>query len=958
MTTTHNQRSSPADSDRAGAPRKPKALRSLPRATYRLQLHHEFGFREATLALPYLAALGISHVYCSPYLRATPGSMHGYDVVDPCVINPDLGSAADFDRFNRELRALGLAQLLDIVPNHMGVESAENAWWQDVLRSGEASPYANRFDIDWSGVNGVAPGRLLLPILGAPLAEVIAQGQLQLRHDESEYAFRLHYFDRSLPINARGTALIFGTAADQATDEADPAGEPGDPLAAVLAGPELLAAVIECQHYELAPWQDAATRINYRRFFDVSGLGALRLEDPAVFEATHRLVIELVQAGIVSGLRVDHPDGLQDPAEYFRRLQKAIAAEDGHPKPAPLYIVAEKILAEGEALPADWPVSGTTGYDFANLACGVLLDVDTAGRIDEIWREFTGETAPRFADMALAAKKEVLARSFGSEMKTLTRGFQAMLPASLQDERATQACADVLAETIACFPVYRTYPAAKAPDHTRRYVREACEAARSRLAASRSNDGADTGPHDAMLEKLEETLLGPTGEWALRFQQLCAPVMAKGVEDTALYRWTRLVSINDVGADPDVAGVPVGHFHQANAERRANWPNAMLATSTHDNKRGEYVRMRINLISEQPDRWREIALDWREQADRLMKQAGMTRKPSASDLYLLFQTFVGTFPVDPAMPEARPDEDALAVYAERLKTYMTKACREAKVGTSWTEPDESYEGAVHQLIDLMLTDPACQAGIAEVSRPFAWYGALNSLSITTLKLTVPGVPDIYQGANVLDDSLVDPDNRRPVDFAQRQTLITELAALAERPGDEVRQAVAGWLAAGAQDKLKLWTIHRVLGWRKRHPEVFDAGAYIPVQVKGALARHCIAYARCSDSLGVLVLVSRLYRQAGFPGPGGAAIDGGPAGVATASGSSLSMEWGDTSVDLSGAGIRAGAMIDLLLNSSEASGGVRNASPQPDGSGSLRLDQMLKTLPVAVLIFDVHPRTAG
>ena len=499
------------------APLAPR--RAVPRATYRLQLHREFGFRQATLALPYLTALGISHVYCSPYLRATAGSMHGYDVVDPGTINPDLGSAADFDRFNRQLRAHGLSQLLDIVPNHMGVESADNTWWQDVLRNGEASPYACYFDIDWSGANGVPRGRLLLPILGAPLEQVLAEGQLQLRRDETAHAFRLHYFDRVLPVNARGTALVFGTAASEAEREAssDDASDAAcdaddDGLARALADPALVAEVAACQHYQLAPWQDAATRINYRRFFDVSGLAALRIEDPAVFEATHRLVIELVRAGIVSGLRVDHPDGLRDPGDYFRRLQAAVAAEDERPPKSagPLYIVAEKILAEGEDLPADWPVGGTTGYDFANLACGVLLDVGTARRIDAIWREFTGERTLRFGDMAREAKEEVLGRSFGSELQSLSRAFRALLPQPLQDEQTPGSIGEVLTQAIACFPVYRTYPGAAASDDARRFVQHACSEARRRL------DGRGGQPADsrhAILAALEEILTGPTGDY-------------------------------------------------------------------------------------------------------------------------------------------------------------------------------------------------------------------------------------------------------------------------------------------------------------------------------------------------------------------------------------------------------------------------------------------------------------
>jgi (1->4)-alpha-D-glucan 1-alpha-D-glucosylmutase len=952
----------------------------VPRATYRLQLHRDFGFRQATLALPYLAALGISHVYCSPYLRATPGSRHGYDGVDPGTINPDLGSPEDFNRFNRELRAHGLTQLLDIVPNHMGIESADNHWWQDVLRHGSASAFARHFDIDWSGAGGLAPGKLLLPILGASLEQVIAERQLTLRWDESEHLFRLAYFERSLPVNARGAALIYATAAAAASET----------LAGHLADTALVAAVAACQHYELAPWQDAATRINYRRFFDVSGLAALRMEDPAVFEAGHRQIIELVRAGIVGGLRVDHPDGLRDPATYFRRLQEAVATGEA-PQQARgrLYIVAEKILAENEDLPADWPVNGTTGYDFANLACGTLLDGETAGEVDRVWRDFTGETAPSFGDIAWAAKKEVLARSFGSEMNSLAREFGALLPQFMRQTQDLPLIAEVLAETIACFPVYRTYPGPAATDAARRIIRQACREAGRRLDERRPQQGATAAAspgHHALLAALEEILTGPTGdgdpagraiaapdrdraEWAVRFQQLCAPVMAKGVEDTALYRWTRLVSVNDVGADPDVMGVPVDHFHRANARRCARWPHAMLATSTHDNKRGEYVRMRINLISEDPARWRDIAWAWRREADRLMDRAGLSHRPSSSDLYLLFQTFIGTWPVPdwhtpPAQakpstpmvvePLREPLQDPMQDYAGRIKAYMTKACREAKLQTSWTAPDEAYEGAIHRLIDLTVADAALATGIGQEVLPFAWYGALNSLTLTTLKLTAPGVPDIYQGANVLDDSLVDPDNRRPVDFTQRLAMIQELAQLARQSAARIRTTLSGWLAAGDFARLKLWTIHRLLGWRALQPQLFEAGDYVPVPVVGPRSRHCIAYARIHEGHGILVVATRLYRQLGFPGPAGAGLaDAGGGAAADAAGGAAGI-WHGTALDLQAAGIRAARLSDILYHPADSAGpaGGRAGPAQAVGPASLAVAPLLQTLPIAVLHFDI------
>ncbi len=926
---------------------------SIPRATYRLQLHREFGFRQAAGAVPYLAALGISHVYCSPLLRATPGSMHGYDVVDPDALNPELGDASDFDLFHRTVRAHGLALLLDIVPNHMGVESAENAWWQDVLAKGAASPYASAFDIDWSGAGGVAPGRLLLPILGRPLADAVAEGELRLQ--VADTGFRLHYFDRSFPVNARGAALVLQRAARRETDGRGRGGEEGDRgtpetgFATVLADPEVIAAVADCQHYLLCPWQEAGVRINYRRFFDVTGLAALRIEDPAVFQASHRLVIELVRAGIVDALRIDHPDGLRDPGRYFERLQAAVAAAGGERPAAPIYLVAEKILAEGEDLPAEWPVNGTTGYEFGNLACGVLLDGDAVEEIDDIWRGFTGETAADFRSMAIQAKHEVMKASFGGELRSLARGFVAVAQQSAPTEDL-ESIAAALAEVIACFPVYRTYPGPAPSPSAREYVREACGMARRRID---ERAGAGDSRHHQWLEELEAILTGPVGDragdiaggdpavaaraaWAIRFQQLCAPVMAKGVEDTALYRWTRLLSVNDVGADPDVTGVSVARFHEANRHRFAGWPHAMLASSTHDSKRGEYARMRINVLTEAPPRWREMAHAWRDEAERLMSAAGMERRPSAHDLYLLFQTFVGTWPV--SLASTRPGDGGAVratapvapdpAYAERITTYMTKACREAKRETSWVQPDEDYEASVHRLARLMIEDPGCAARIGRDVAPFAWYGALASLTLTVLKLTVPGVPDIYQGASILDDSLVDPDNRRPVDFEQRKAIADEFARLVDGPADLLRRTVTSWLASGDFDRAKLWIIHRLLGWRARHPAIFQQGEYRPVPMSGSAAPYRIAFTRRAGRHGILVLATRLYKRSGFPGQAESHAPRAPAELA---------------IDLAAAGVPRTGLVDLL------SGGVAPSAAGPE--------QWLASRPLAVLSFESDPLSA-
>ncbi len=893
--------------------------RSIPRATYRLQLHRGFGFRDAARALPYLAALGVSHVYCSPYLMATPGSMHGYDVVDPTRLNPDLGSLADYRDFCQALQSHGLRQILDIVPNHMGVDTDANPYWRHVLRHGQASVHASWFDIDWQR------GRLLLPILGAPLDEVIGNGDLTLTLEpdpavddvaEGEAAgnarrFVLRYFERHLPVNDAGAALILARASAPPVASLDQA----------MLDKGLVRDVVDRQYYEPAFWREAPERINYRRFFDIAGLAALRIEDPAVFEATHRTVIEWVRAGLVDGLRVDHPDGLRDPGAYFDRLQDTVRDDAGRR----VYLVAEKILAPQERLPRDWPVDGTTGYDFANLLTGVLLDETTLPRIDATWRRFTGESTSSFGELARAAKREVLDGSFTGDRRMLAQRYHALDPSAQPGDIER-----VLTELVAAFPVYRAYPGSRNREADHEAVTEARATARAAL---------DPSLHPLLQAVTERLLTGLTDEPAhdqflIRFQQLAAPVMAKGVEDTALYRWSRLISVNDVGGEPDVHGHDVAGFHAGNRLRADGWPNAMLATSTHDNKRGEYVRMRINAISEDPEQWQSLVEEWRDAADRLMNAAGMTVRPNRGDLYLLFQTLVGSAPADPAqLPQAwrwpDPAVEAIGDYAERIKAYMIKAGREAKRRTSWTEPDDAYEQAVTRLVDLMFSDEALTRRLLADIRPFAWWGGLNSLSATVLKLTVPGVPDIYQGARILDDSLVDPDNRRPVDFDERLPMIREMAALGEAEASDRRSTVGSWLARGDFSRLKLWTLQRLLHFRAAEPALFADGDYRPVTVTGDRARHVVAFAREHGDRGLLVVATRLYRQLGF------------ADRQFAPQSPPPSPWSGERLDLAAAGVSGRGWRDLLSGD----------APTDPGSDGFEVGRLLSALPVTVLRYD-------
>lgn len=848
-------------------------------ATYRLQLNREFDFDAALGLLPYLATLGVSHVYCSPILAAQPGSTHGYDVVDPARVDPALGGEAGFERLAEAAHAAGLGIMVDIVPNHMGIAGPANGWWDDVLRQGPASPHAPVFDIDWDADPG---RRLRLPILGASVDEAREAGHFELRRNPGG-DWRLRYHEHDLPVAPAGIEALERHAGSTARE-------------GVLREAGALEALLEAQHYRLLHWTEAARSINYRRFFEVSTLAGIRAEDPEVFEATHGCILSLVERGLVDALRIDHPDGLRDPASYFHRLQAAIA--ERRPEAAPFYIAAEKILAPGESLPPDWPIAGTTGYDFANEVAGLMVDGDQVPALDAAWREFTGDTATTFADVARAARREVLLDAFGSELRRLV-GLA--LGAGAGEEPGVW---PALVELIAAFPVYRSYRVPDEPpsEADRQAIEHACRVARAQLEA---HGGEQREQALASLDSLAAALLGTPAhaagwEFIARFQQLTAPVAAKGVEDTAIYRFPRIASVNGVGGDPDLVGLSVDRFHQACERRLAQWPDAMLATSTHDNKRSEDVTMRIDALSEAPGPWSAIATAWRDAmrlaADPPRDDAGPLPPVNPGDLYLLMQTALGAWPIPrPASSEAPPAASGRQAFAARLVAYMTKACREAKRETRWTAPDPRYEAAiaaaVHRLLDAADGEPA------RLAARLRWHGGIASLSMTVLKASVPGIPDIYRGAELIDDSLVDPDNRRPVDFSRRRSLLDEMARL---DADAIEASLADWWREHDFDRLKLWCLHRLLAARRREPLLFARGDYVPVVVRGPRARHLVAFARrLADAGGerlLLVLAARLPMGLGLE-PGRRADE-----------ASL---WDETSLDVAGAALPLGSWRDLL-----------------------------------------------
>ncbi|MFT3717487.1 malto-oligosyltrehalose synthase [Pseudorhodoferax sp.] len=971
----------------AGSP----AGATIPRATYRLQLHQGFDFAAATAILPYLARLGVSHVYCSPITRARPGSLHGYDVADPREISPELGGRAGFERFALAARGQGLALLLDIVPNHMGVIGGDNPWWADVLEHGQASAHAGFFDIDWQPMDPAMAGKVLLPVLGAPYGEVLDRGELQLHWEPQEHRLALRYFEHRFPTDPGTWGPVLRLAADVAED-ADTAqgltllaeqadalppradrGAAGARERAEAAGRLRLAfaeftgqrkapatqalqralellngapardalhAFLEQQAWRLGFWRVAADEINYRRFFDINELAALRVEDERVFEATHALALDLAAAGIVDGLRIDHPDGLRDPAQYFARLQegyrrrRAALQPDAAPEPdaLALYVVAEKITASHADMPRDWPLHGTTGYRFGALLNGLVTDRSQGARMERIWRSFTGNAEP-YADTVFAAKRAVAHGALGAELNLLATQLKRIAGANRRTrDYGFTTLREAIAETAAAMPVYRTYVVEQASEQDRRFIDWAVAQARRRSAIA----------DPSVFDFLRRCLLGecapgsgadallPLRRFAWRFQQFCAPLAAKGVEDCAFYRHLRLVSLNEVGGEPEALGLTLAAFHGASADRAARWPHTLLATSTHDNKRSEDVRNRIAVLSERPAPWRLGLSRWHRWTRSLRRDLPGGPAPSRDDEFLLYQTLLGS------LPPGELDEEALAAYRERIVRYMRKAAREAKLRTSWVRPDEDYEQALQAFVEGLLARPAPNPALADLralAAQLAWFGALNSLAIVAIKFTSPGVPDLYQGNEMQDLSLVDPDNRRPVDYALREGTLAALEALLLAPEPERLAALAHMAATPQDGRLKLWATWRLLALRREDPALFAQGAYIPLRTTGRARGHVVAYARRTREGLLVVLAARLLARL-LREPGRA-----PVGEAC---------WGDASVDLAPAfaGWPGGEGDQLALD-------VLSHSPRRLPRGVLRLADALQALPVAAFWIDAR-----
>ena len=902
----------------------------IPLATYRVQFNRDFTFAQAAEIVPYLHELGISHCYASPYLKARAGSMHGYDIVDHAALNPEIGTREDYERFVAALRERAMGQILDIVPNHMGIGSDDNAWWLDVLENGQASAYAEYFDIDWHPVKDELRGKVLLPFLGDHYGAVLEQGRLRLEFNLESGAFGVRYYEHYFPIAPHTYPRILGHRLERlelrlgAGDprllefqslmsaflhlpletETDPQkveerrrdkeihkrhlaelcascpeiaqfimenvaafnGVPGEP-----ASFDLLDRLLQEQAYRPAFWQAASDEINYRRFFDINSLAGLRQEVPEVFRVTHRLILELVTEGKVHGLRIDHPDGLYDPVQYYQRLQAhARAAVRAYPNggraeeaagniAAPLYVVVEKILAGYEYLPEDWPVYGTTGYEFANLVNGLFVYAGSESYMDWLYERFIGHPL-KFEDLLYERKRLVMRVALSSELTVLATLLNRISEADRHTRDYTLlGLRNALAEVVACFPVYRTYVTGQqVTEEDQRYIDWAIARAKDRSPA------ADISIFDfirslLLLERLQENsdeeYRRAVIEFAMKFQQYTAPVMAKGLEDTTFYIYNRLVSLNEVGGSPDRFGMSIAAFHRTNQERMRRWPHAMLSTSTHDSKRSEDVRARIDVLSEMPGEWRKRVFRWRRLNRAKKREINGAPAPSYNDEYLLYQTLIGAWPLE------EMDETAFGVFRQRIEDYMLKAVKEAKVHTSWINPNREYEEAVRQFVQGVLSGRDRNLFLADFvpfQRRVARCGMFNSLSQTLLKCASPGVPDIYQGNELWVFSLVDPDNRRPVDYAHRRRMLQELMAFVSVPAAEQAARVRSLLDGMEDGRPKLYLTWKALMLRRAHPEVFQHGDYLPLTAIGPREDHLCAFARRHGAHTVVAVAPRWF----------------------------------------------------------------------------------------------------
>lgn len=790
---------------------------NFPIATYRIQFYKDFGFDSGAAQLSYLKTLGISHLYSSPCLKAVRGSMHGYDVADFTKINPEPGGDSGHDRLCRALQKIGMGYILDIVPNHMAAHGKQNPLWRDVLAFGLSSPYADFFDIDWQTRDMKIRNKVLLPLLGDHYDICLENKQLQFRRLGSEIV--LTYFDHELPVSTQtiNEILDLDTAHTPWPKEwkRDSAGGyQGDGIDALLEDinndPDRIHALLELQHYCLAYWRTAASDINYRRFFDISDLVGIRSEKEAVFQHSHQLIFKWINQGKIDGLRIDHPDGLSDPEEYLENLTRHAPCA---------WIVVEKILSDNERLPESWPVGGTTGYDFLNRLNGLFVDPSGEDPMTRLYTELTGQPGD-YAEIVRRKKHQILEKSFFGEIESLARLlFDIRLKHRPYRDVIYPHLFKAIREIIACFPVYRSYVRPnllKISPADMQWIQKALALARIH------QDDIDEKVWELIESLLHLKLRGPCEkDFILRFQQLTSTAMAKGAEDTAFYCFNRLVSLNEVGGNPGRFGTSMKEFHEYCRFLQTRYPRSLTATTTHDAKRGEDTRLRINLLSEIPERWSEAVRNWFDMTAKYRTGS----LPDPNTLYLLFQTLVGTWPIN----------------EERLTGYMEKAVREAKVHTSWKEQDENYESILLNFINKTLSDTNFIHDLEAFLSELIWPARISSLSQTLIKCTAPGIPDFYQGTELWDLNLVDPDNRRPVDYEHRRRMISQING---KTGPDCLSEIDSGLP-------KLFIIQSALSVRRGLPDLFGhKSTYRPLYAEGSASEHVLAFVRGENVITV------------------------------------------------------------------------------------------------------------
>lgn len=901
----------------------------VPAATYRLQFNPAFRFVDGRDLIPYLNDLGITGLYSSPWFKARRGSTHGYDIANPYRINPELGTEDDFAEMAEKLQHYDMGLLLDIVPNHMAA-SPENPWWMDVLENGPASEFAAFFDIDWHPATSKAPylqeNRVLLPVLAGLYGDVLESGDLALKLDDTGL-FARHY-DSKFPLDPKSYGFVLERAARfpqineilamiaalPARDETDPGllaerrrakeqikqqlwaaclgnAELRDAIDEVLrqiaGSPDDFDRLLSQQAWRIAYWKIGYEEINYRRFFDINELAGLRVEVPEVFAVRHIRTFELARSGTVSGLRIDHIDGLLDPAGYLEMLRQALGGE--------IYVVAEKILGRGEPLSHKWLLHGTTGYDFLNMLNGIFIEPEGLRRLEQVYDQATGNTLP-FAEIGYTANKLVMERLFMGEINALGHELAKLAAADrhARDVRLTELMA-VLVEVTACLPVYRTYIRSfEISPRDRDHIERTLALARSRTPEERVSSSAFDFIHRVLLLEPPYYLEHQKDDWlrfVMRWQQFSGPAMAKGLEDTACYIYNALLSVNEVGSDPlrEIPPADLAGFHEFSRGRARCWPHTLNTTSTHDTKRSEDVRARLNVLTEIPDNWERALTRWMEWNRPFKTDVRGAPAPGPNEEILIYQTLLGTYPLN---PEEEP------AWLERVKEFLIKAAREAKQHSSWMAPDALYEAALQHFTEGILASPRFRPDFLSFAERISYYGALNGLAQVLLKIAAPGVPDLYQGCELWNFTMVDPDNRRPVDYRKRIAMLESIRAREAHDRLELARALA---ADPRRDETKLYCTYRALQFRRSHRELFAAGCYRPLDAVGPASAHVCAFARSNDSEAAVVVAPRwLVRLS---------------------------DWGDTAVNL-------------------PEGNWRNVYTGIDASGQLAA--MLRDFPVALL----------